>query len=53
MNVRNWEHNSGKKHKGRGISKGKLKARKQTLKALKDRYMGGSKKPPVSVMITL
>jgi len=33
----NWQHNSGKQKKGRGTSKGKLKARKQSLNALKQR----------------
>ncbi len=31
----NWQHNSGKNKKGRGISKGVIRARKQALKALK------------------
>ncbi len=31
----NWQHNSGKNKKGRGISKGVIKARKQALRALK------------------
>ena len=31
----NWQHNSGKNKKGRGISKGVIRSRKQALKALK------------------
>ena len=31
----NWQHNSGKNKKGRGVSKGIIKARKQALRALK------------------
>jgi len=31
----NWQHNSGKRKRTRGIAKGKLKARKQSLNALK------------------
>ena len=33
----NWQHNSGKNKKGRGIAKGVIKARKQALKALKEK----------------
>jgi hypothetical protein len=33
-NVPNWVHNSGKNKRTKGCSKGKLKARKQALKAL-------------------
>lgn len=35
MNVRNWEHNSGKQLKGRGTCKGRVRAAKQTLRAVK------------------
>ena len=35
MNIPNYIHNSGKNKKGRGVSKGVIKARKQALKALK------------------
>ena len=31
----NWQHNSGKNKKGRGVSKGIIRARKQALKSLK------------------
>lgn len=34
MNTPNWVKNSGKNKKGRGVSKGVIKARKQALKAL-------------------
>ena len=37
--VPNWKHNSGKQRKGRGVSKGVIKARKQALKALKAKYI--------------
>jgi hypothetical protein len=30
----NWQHNSGKPKRTKGISKGKIKSRKQALKAL-------------------
>ena len=39
MRVRNYEHNSGKPKKGRGVSKGLIRARKQALKALKRRLV--------------
>ena len=35
MLVKNCHHNSGKAKKGRGVSKGIIKARRQALKALK------------------
>ena len=38
MNVPNRYHNSGKKKKGRGTCKGRMKARKQSLEALKNRF---------------
>jgi hypothetical protein len=31
----NWQHNSGKRKQTRGIAKGKIKARKQSLNHLK------------------
>lgn len=34
----NWQYNSGKSKKGRGTCKGQLKARKQSLKALKTKF---------------
>ena len=34
MNTPNWVKNSGKNKKGRGVSKGIIRARKQALKAL-------------------
>ena len=40
MNTPNWQKNSGKNKKGRGIAKGRIKARKQALKALKARIGG-------------
>ena len=35
MNTPNWMKNSGKAKKGRGIAKGRIKARRQALKCLK------------------
>lgn len=35
MTTPNWQHNSGKHKNPRGISKGKIKSRKQALQALK------------------
>ena len=35
MLVKNCHHNSGKAKKGRGVAKGIIKARRQSLKALK------------------
>jgi hypothetical protein len=35
----NWQHNSGKQKNTKGISKGKIKARKQALKHLKNKYL--------------
>ena len=35
MNTPNWMKNSGKNKKGRGVSKGVIRARKMALKALK------------------
>ena len=40
MNIPNRYHNSGKAKKAKGTCKGKLKARRQSLKCLKDKYMG-------------
>lgn len=37
MNTPNWAHNSGKNKKAKGMCKGRLKARRQALKALKKR----------------
>jgi hypothetical protein len=34
MNTPNWQKNSGKQKKGKGIAKGRIKARRQALKAL-------------------
>jgi hypothetical protein len=34
----NWIHNSGKKKNPRGVSKGKIKARKQVLQSIKAKY---------------
>ena len=35
MLIKNCHHNSGKAKKGRGVSKGRIKARRQALKALR------------------
>ena len=37
MNTPNWKHNSGKAKKGKGVCKGVLRARRQSLKALRRR----------------
>ena len=34
MNTPNWQHNSSKDKKTKGTSKGRIKGRKQALKAL-------------------
>jgi hypothetical protein len=36
LNTPNWQKNSGKDKKTKGICKGQLKARRQALKALKN-----------------
>ena len=33
----NWQKNSGKQKKGRGVGKGVIRARKQALRALKNK----------------
>ena len=43
MNTPNWMKNSGKPKKGRGIAKGRLKSRRQTLQAVKAKYMDSSR----------
>jgi hypothetical protein len=35
----NWIHNSGKKKNPRGVSKNKIKSRKQALSHLKNNYL--------------
>jgi hypothetical protein len=35
MNTPNWQHNSGKSKQTKGMCKGKIKARKQSLQSLK------------------
>jgi hypothetical protein len=39
MKVPNWKHHSKKDKKTKGICKAQLKARRQSLKALKNRLM--------------
>ena len=39
-NTPNWIKNSGKAKKGRGVSKGVIKARRQALKCLKAKIKG-------------
>jgi hypothetical protein len=34
MSTPNWQHNSGKRKQTKGMCKGKIKSRKQSLKAL-------------------
>ena len=38
MTTPNWVHNSGKKKNTKGLSKGKIKARKQVLQSIKAKY---------------
>ena len=40
MNIPNRIHNSGKAKKTKGTCKGRLKARRQALKAIKAKFMG-------------
>lgn len=40
MIVPNRQHNSGKAKKTKGTCKGRLKARRQSLKCLKNKFMG-------------
>jgi len=37
----NWQHNSGKPKNGKGTCKGRLRARKEALRALKRKLKGG------------
>jgi hypothetical protein len=46
MRVSNWEHNSGKRKQTRGMCKGRLKARKQSLQALKNKLKVRETAPP-------
>ena len=46
MNVANWKHNSGKRKQTRGMCKGKLRARKQSLQALKNKLKVRLTAPP-------
>jgi hypothetical protein len=46
MRVSNWEHNSGKRKQTRGMCKGRLKARKQSLQALKNKLKVRLTAPP-------
>ena len=43
MSTPNWMHNSGKDKKGKGRCKGRVRASKASLKAIKMKYKGGSK----------
>ena len=45
MTTPNWQKNSGKAKKGKGIAKGVLKARKQSLQHLKRKLKGADKSP--------
>ena len=38
MTTPNWQHHSHKPKKTKGMCKGQLKARKQSLKALKNKF---------------
>jgi hypothetical protein len=38
MTTPNWQHNSGKDKNPRGVSKGKIKSRKQVLQSIKIKY---------------
>ena len=44
MKTPNWQHNSGKDKKGRGVCKGRLRSRKESLRQLKNRYMTSPKR---------
>ena len=46
MRMSNWEHNSGKRKQTRGMCKGKLRARKQSLQALKNKLKVRLTAPP-------
>jgi hypothetical protein len=37
MNTPNWQHNSGKSKNTKGMCKGKLKSRKQSLQCIKNK----------------
>ena len=41
MNTPNWMKNSGKDKKAKGMCKGQLRARRQALKALKNKFLQG------------
>ena len=43
MKIPNWQKNSGKQKKARGVGKGVLKARKQALQALKNKLTSASR----------
>ena len=51
MNIRNFEHNSGKDKKGKGRCKGRVRASKASLRALKMKYKGGSNSSPSCVVL--
>jgi len=36
--IANWRHNSGKPKQTKGLCKGQIRARKQSLKALKKKF---------------
>ena len=46
MKVPNWQKNSGKDRKGKGACKGRLRASKEALRALKRKYKGGRNSSP-------
>ena len=50
MSTPNWQHNSGKDKKGKGACKGRLRASKEALRALKRKYKGGSNSSPSYVL---
>ena len=50
MNVPNRYHNSGKDKKGKGRCKGRVRASKAVLNALKRKYKGGSNSSPSCVL---
>lgn len=46
--IKNWQHNSGKDKKGKGTCKGRLRARKESLRQLKNRYKTSQKREVLS-----
>ena len=43
ISLPNWVHNSGKVKRGKGTCKGRLKARKQALKVIQNKFAKNNK----------